>query len=281
MSILHLEIYKWLTTEIPQALQRYLLLFMLRNNKLPEIQLLQDFFRKNHKLSLTCDQTKVDFTSSEITPLLSKDKSNFSQDKVFLTGPIMHGRYQPLWFAILLDLNARQPTEQGLQFCFSLGELIEKTDRVSEAIGLRKICYTPGEVLFFLLMMIEFRIEIQTDNIRQTCAVFSEINHNVDCDAVNRVSFTVNPRIVTTLLGLTNAVSVFLTTLFFAKRPEVFDLHQKLLSEKEVKSLSEIAPATFKHVQLLGRFGFITYTKKRKLFDIHSISVFVEGVSPL
>ncbi|MDR8356708.1 hypothetical protein FPK59_23150, partial [Acinetobacter baumannii] len=104
---------------------------------------------------------------------LSKDKSNFSQDKVFLTGPIMHGRYQPLWFAILLDLNARQPTEQGLQFCFSLGELIEKTDRVSEAIGLRKICYTPGEVLFFLLMMIEFRIEIQTDNIRQTCAVFS------------------------------------------------------------------------------------------------------------
>ncbi|MBL2132805.1 hypothetical protein ELI69_31135, partial [Klebsiella pneumoniae] len=63
MSILHLEIYKWLTTEIPQALQRYLLLFMLRNNKLPEIQLLQDFFRKNHKLSLTCDQTKVDFTS--------------------------------------------------------------------------------------------------------------------------------------------------------------------------------------------------------------------------
>ncbi|MBL2155426.1 hypothetical protein ELI70_24525, partial [Klebsiella pneumoniae] len=47
MSILHLEIYKWLTTEIPQALQRYLLLFMLRNNKLPEIQLLQDFFRES------------------------------------------------------------------------------------------------------------------------------------------------------------------------------------------------------------------------------------------
>jgi hypothetical protein len=250
-------------------------------NKLPEIRLLQDFFRKNHRLSLTCDQTKVDFTSCEITPLLVKNKSNFSQYKVCLTGPVMHARYQPLWFAILLDLNARQPTDQGLQFCFSLVELIEKTDRVSEALGQRKICYTPGEVLYFLLLLFEFRIEKHTDNIIQTCAVFSEITHDVDCEGFSRVSFSVNPSIVTTLLGLTNTVSIFLTTLFFAKRPLVFELHQKLLLNRDDFPLSEIAPATFKHVQLLGHYGFITYTKTRKLLDIHSISVLLEGVCPL
>ncbi|MCT8891502.1 hypothetical protein MHY83_24775, partial [Klebsiella quasipneumoniae subsp. similipneumoniae] len=73
-----------------------------------ELGLLQDFFRKNHKATFNCDQNKVEITSSDITPLLVKGKSNFQQAKFCLSGPVMHLRYQPLWFAILLGLNARE-----------------------------------------------------------------------------------------------------------------------------------------------------------------------------
>ncbi|HFS1740163.1 TPA: hypothetical protein ACSI8A_004005, partial [Klebsiella pneumoniae] len=84
-----------------------------------ELGLLQDFFRKNHKATFNCDQNKVEITSSDITPLLVKGKSNFQQAKFCLSGPVMHLRYQPLWFAILLGLNARQPIHQELQFNIS------------------------------------------------------------------------------------------------------------------------------------------------------------------
>ncbi len=73
----------------------------------------------------------------------------------------MHLRYQPLWFAILLGLNARQPIHQELQFNISLVELIEKSGRVCQALGIRQVNYTLAEVSYFLLLLIEFRIEIQ------------------------------------------------------------------------------------------------------------------------
>ncbi|MCT8891875.1 hypothetical protein MHY83_26840, partial [Klebsiella quasipneumoniae subsp. similipneumoniae] len=89
------------------------------------------------------------------------------------------------------------------------------------------------------------------------------------------------PRVVDKLWELTNSASVFLTTLFFAKRPELYSLLQKLLSKTEEVSLSDIAPATFQHVQLLCRHGLVTYTKKHKILDIHSVSVLIEGLHPL
>ena len=48
-----------------------------------ELGLLQDFFRKNHKATFNCDQNKVEITSSDITPLLVKGKSNFQQAKFY------------------------------------------------------------------------------------------------------------------------------------------------------------------------------------------------------
>lgn len=254
---------------------------MVQPKKFTDIGLLQDFFRKNHKPSLTCDQTKVEITTSEITPLLFKGKSNFSKGKVNLSGPVMHTRYQPLWFAILLDLNARQATEQVFQFCFSLVDLMEKAERVCQAMGMRQINYTIGEVSYFLLILIEFRFEIQTNTICQASSVFSEISREVDLGAISRASVTINPRMVNNLWVVTNAVSFFLTTLFFSKREVVYDLLQKLLLKKDAISLSDIAPATLQHVQLLSYHGFVTYTKKSKFIYIHSVNVLIEGLSPL
>lgn len=246
-----------------------------------ELGLLQDFFRKNHKATFNCDQNKVEITSCDITQLLVKGKSNFQQAKFCLSGPVMHLRYQPLWFAILLGLNARQPIHQELQFNISLVELIEKSGRVCQALGIRQVNYTLAEVSYFLLLLIEFRIEIQKSNICQTCSVFTEISHDIDFQSISMASVTINPRVVDKLWELTNSASVFLTTLFFAKRPELYSLLQKLLSKTEEVSLSDIAPATFQHVQLLCRHGLVTYTKKHKKLDIHSVSVLIEGLYPL
>ncbi len=93
-------------------------------------------------------------------------------------------------------------------------------------------------------------------------------------------SVTINPRVVDKLWELTNSASVFDNSLF-AKRPELYSLLQKLLSKTEEVSLSDIAPATFQHVQLLCRHGLVTYTKKHKILDIHSVSVLIEGLHPL
>ncbi|HBT2244076.1 TPA: hypothetical protein MA466_005982, partial [Klebsiella pneumoniae subsp. pneumoniae] len=161
-----------------------------------ELGLLQDFFRKNHKATFNCDQNKVEITSSDITPLLVKGKSNFQQAKFCLSGPVMHLRYQPLWFAILLGLNARQPIHQELQFNISLVELIEKSGRVCQALGIRQVNYTLAEVSYFLLLLIEFRIEIQKSNICQTCSVFTEISHDIDFQSISMASVTINPRVV-------------------------------------------------------------------------------------
>ena len=92
---------------------------------------------------------------------------------------------------------------------------------------------------------------------------------------------SINPKVVDKLWELTNSVSVFLTTLFFAKRSELYNLLQKLLSKTDPVSLSDIAPATNQHVQLLRHYGFVTYTKKKQLLDIHSVSVLIEGLNPL
>ncbi|HDK9834931.1 TPA: hypothetical protein PVS94_005632, partial [Klebsiella pneumoniae] len=155
--------------------------------------------------------------------------------------PVMHLRYQPLWFSILLGLNARQPIHQELQFNISLVELIEKSGRVCQALGIRQVNYTLAEVSYFLLLLIEFRIEIQKSNICQTCSVFTEISHDIDFQSISMASVTINPRVVDKLWELTNSASVFLTTLFFAKRPELYCLLQKLLSKTEEVSLSDIA----------------------------------------
>ncbi|HGK3949207.1 TPA: hypothetical protein ACJ2OK_005530, partial [Klebsiella pneumoniae] len=108
-----------------------------------------------------------------------------------------------------------------------------------------------------------------------------EISHDIDFQSISMASVTINPRVVDKLWELTNSASVFLTTLFFAKRPELYSLLQKLLSKTEEVSLSDIAPATFQHVQLLCRHGLVTYTKKHKILDIHSVSVLIEGLYPL
>ncbi|MBZ1594616.1 hypothetical protein, partial [Klebsiella pneumoniae] len=175
----------------------------------------------------------------------------------------------------------RQPIHQELQFNISLVELIEKSGRVCQALGIRQVNYTLAEVSYFLLLLIEFRIEIQKSNICQTCSVFTEISHDIDFQSISMASVTINPRVVDKLWELTNSASVFLTTLFFAKRPELYSLLQKLLSKTEEVSLSDIAPATFQHVQLLCRHGLVTYTKKHKILDIHSVSVLIEGLHPL
>lgn len=106
----------------------------------------------------------------------------------------MHLRYQPLWFAILLGLNARQPIHQELQFNISLVELIEKSGRVCQALGIRQVNYTLAEVSYFLLLLIEFRIEIQKSNICQTCSVFTEISHDIDFQSISMASVTINPK---------------------------------------------------------------------------------------
>ena len=92
-------------------------------------------------------------------------------------------------------------------------------------------------------------------------------------------SVTINPRVVDKLWELTNSASVFDNS--FCQAPGTIQPTAKLLSKTEEVSLSDIAPATFQHVQLLCRHGLVTYTKKHKILDIHSVSVLIEGLHPL
>lgn len=257
------------------------ILVMNHKKNFKEIGLLQDFFRKNHKSSFNCNQKKVEITSSDITPLLIKGISDFPQGTISLSGPVMHLRYQPLWFAILLGLNARQPIHKEFQFKISLIDILEKSWRVCQGLGIRQVNYTLAEVSYFLLLLIEFRFEIQTNNTYKTCSVFTEISHDIELQSISMAYVSINPKVVDKLWELTTSVSVFLTTLFFAKRSELYDLLQKLLSKTDPVSLSDIAPATNQHVRLLRHYGFVTYTKHKQLLDIHSVSVLIEGLNPL
>lgn len=121
-------------------------------------------------------------------------------------------------------------------------------------------------LLKFLTFVATHRVQNRDtkSNICQTCSVFTEISHDIDFQSISMASVTINPRVVDKLWELTNSASVFLTTLFFAKRPELYSLLQKLLSKTEEVSLSDIAPATLQHVQLLCRHGLVTYTKSIK-----------------
>ncbi|MHC1472684.1 hypothetical protein ACYJ51_28325, partial [Klebsiella pneumoniae] len=82
------------------------------------------------------------------------------------------------------------------------------------ALGIRQVNYTLAEVSYFLLLLIEFRIEIQKSNICQTCSVFTEISHDIDFQSISMASVTINPRVVDKLWELTNSASAVNTQAF-------------------------------------------------------------------
>lgn len=255
---------------------------MNRHKNLQEIEMLQVFFRKGCKALLTPGQSKVELTSCDVSKLLVGSKSNFRPDKVELSGPVLHSRFQPLWLAILLDLNARQTSDSDEHdYKFAAVELIEKSERICQALGLRTIRYSLSDVSYFLSLLIEFKFDIVVNTTIRSIAIFSEISYEHQVKATSIASVSINPTAAATLYELTNRTAVFLTTLFFSKRTTLYVLLQKLLLKKEVLVLSDIAPATIKDLKTLCHHGVITYTSNKQGIDIHKVSVYLEGVDEL
>ncbi len=111
------------------------------------------------------------------------------------------------------ERETTNPSRTSVQY-FTV-ELIEKSGRVCQALGIRQVNYTLAEVSYFLLLLIEFRIEIQKSNICQTCSVFRN-QSRYDFQSISMASVTINPRVVDKLWELTNSASVFDNSLFAA-----------------------------------------------------------------
>lgn len=255
-------------------------LIMNSHKNLQEIDVLQVFFKKYHKASLSLDHSKIEITSCDISALLDNGKKCSRPDSIKLSGPIMHTRFQPLWLAILLDLNVRKNVELDVfDFTFLVVDLIEKSERVCQAIGLRAIKYSISDVSYFLLLLIEFRLEIVLNNCVRTIGMFTEVRHEFETSTISNGYIAINPRAASQLHVLSNRTAIVLSTLFFSKRTSLYTLLQKLLLKKEGLILADIAPATISDLKLLNHHGVISYTRTRKSLEIHGVSVFIEGLN--
>lgn len=255
---------------------------MSSHNNFQEIDMLHVFFKKNHKASLSLDPSKIEITSCDVSKLLVDGKKCYHPYGVKLSGPIMHTRFQPLWLAVLLDQNVRQYTDSNeFHFNFAVIDLIEKSARVCQAVGLRTIKYSLSDVSYFLMLLIEFRLEIVLNNCVQTISVFTEVRHELETRTISNGFITVNPRAASQLHVLSNTTAIVLTTLFFSKRNSLYRLLQKLLLKKEDLVLADIAPATVSDMKFLSHHGVVSYTRNRKYLEIHGVSVFIEGLNPM
>ncbi|WP_154975253.1 hypothetical protein [Klebsiella grimontii] len=255
---------------------------MNSHKNLQEIEMLQIFFKKNHKAYLSSHHSKIEITSCDVSKLLVDGKNLFSSDTVKIYGPVMHSRFQPLWLAILLDLNVRLETDSDeWYYKFAIMDLIEKSERVCQAIGLRAIRYSHSDISYFIMHLIEFRLEIILKNCIQTIPLFSEVGHELEARAMSIGSVVINPRAASKLHALSNKTTIVLTILFFSKRTALYTLMQKLLLKKEGLTLADIAPATVSDIKFLSHHGLLTYTKVKKIINIHRVSVFLEGLTPL
>lgn len=255
---------------------------MNRHKNVKEIEMLKVFFRKNHSSTFTCDDTKVELTSYDVSDLIFKNKSNFSDGKVLITGPVMHIRFQPLWFSVLLELDATRINCLALlQYSFSIVDLIEKSHRVCQAIGIRTINYSLTEVNYFLSLLVEFRIVKIVQDTSITITLLSDVRREIDVNAGSKFSFTINENASIYILELANRSALFLTATFFSKRNVAYDLLQKLLLRIDGFVVEDMCPATVKDLKTLSNHGFASFTKAKNNIYIHDVSAFLEGLNTI